>query len=471
MKRLRCGSFAKISAMGVLAAALPLGAAQRPRYGGTLRVEWKGSIASLDPAQPVAGPADEFARQRLFEMIADRLVRLDDAGQPQPSLAVSWQHDAAYKRWELQICPGVKFSDGTPVTSAAVAASLAAANPGWSVAAAGNAVIIESGAPLPDLLFRLALTRNSVVLREPDGGIAGSGPFRLTTWEPGRHAVLAANEEYWQGRPFVDSIDIRMARKARERLIDLELGKSDVVEMPAERARLAALRGLRVSASDPVELLAIVFQAGSPAIQDVRVRQALGLSMDRAALVNFVLQKEGVPAASLLPQWLSGYAFLFSAAPDLAAARQLVAQSSPPPSLELGHDAADPLERLVAERIVVNARDAGISVSLQPAGASGLDAQLVRLPLGSPDPGLALSGLLAELVPFTELGPAILAPADSAGPEGLYTQERAIVDSSLVIPLAHIPQVVGLSQRVRDWMPERFGPWRLADVWLEGESP
>ena len=58
------------------------------------------------------------------------LVRLDAAGAPQPCLAVSWQHDAAAKRWQFNLRPGVKLHDGSPLTAGAVAASLQAALPG-----------------------------------------------------------------------------------------------------------------------------------------------------------------------------------------------------------------------------------------------------------------------------------------------------------------------------------------------------
>ncbi len=61
--------------------------------------------------------------------------------------------------------------------------------------------------------------------------------------------VLAATEDYRLGRPFVDSIEITMGRAARDRILDLELNKTDFAEIPAEDARRAAERGVRVSRS------------------------------------------------------------------------------------------------------------------------------------------------------------------------------------------------------------------------------
>ena len=49
----------------------------------------------------------------------------------------------------------------------------------------------------------------------------------------------------------------------------------------------------------------------------------------------------------------------------------------------------------------------------------------------------------------------------------LYERERNLVDAGYVIPLVYIPESVGLAATVRDWMPSRWGEWRLADVWLD----
>jgi hypothetical protein len=299
-----------------------------------------------------------------------------------------------------------------------------------------------------------------------------AGPFQLTAFEAGKRAVLAADEDYPQGRPFVDSIEITMGRAARERILDLELNKTDFAEIPAEDARRAAERGVRVSRSKPEELLALVFgrrpEPGGDRINK-RVREALALSIDRAAIVNFILQKEGEPAGGLLPQWSSGTAFLFSTAADAVHAKELSAQIVPAPKIVLGYDSGDSLEQAVAERIVVNAREVGIRVTARASRAgldSGLDAELQRWRMISKTPGptLSLFRLMAEgLAKPDPTTPSL------ATPEGIYEAERAIVSSYKVVPLVWLPRVYGLSARVRDWTPPGPGEsWPLADVWLDG---
>jgi peptide/nickel transport system substrate-binding protein len=311
--------------------------------------------------------------------------------------------------------------------------------------------------------------------RNPDGtfaGVAGSGAFHISEWESGKHVTLAANENYRGGRPFMDSIDIQMGRPEKDRLLDLEVGKADFAEIPPEEARRATERGVRVSTSAPEELVALVFVAGRPIAEDAHAREALARSIDRAAIVNFILQKEGEPAGGLLPQWSNGTAFLFSAAQDAAGAKELWSQISGSPKIVLGYDAGDSLDQSIAERIAVNARDAGIALAAEPIPGTApspadFDARLVRMRLTSSHPRDALASLQIALVPGMDAAPL---PA-AASSEQIYERERAIVGSFRVVPLVWLPQVYGLGPRVRDWKAPAAGEgWPFADVWLEQES-
>ena len=312
------------------------------------------------------------------------------------------------------------------------------------------------------------------------GGAATAGAFRIAEWEPGAHLTLAANEEYSGGRPFVDSVDIQMGRGVKDRLLDLELGKTDFIEIPPEQARYASGQGIRVSSSEPDELVAIVFAAGQAAAEDARLREALARAIDRGAMVNFILQKEGEAAGGLLPQWSSGTAFLFPTAADPSGAKELVGQIGGSPRIVLGYDASDSLEESLAERIAVDAREAGIRVApeaLQNARVpSNCDARLVRLRMPSPDPRAALASFLARLAPEIDGNgpngkPETESLAEGASAEQIYDVERGIVNSYRVAPIVWLPEVYGLSTRVRDWKAPAAGQgWPLADVWLEQES-
>jgi hypothetical protein len=170
----------------------------------------------------------------------------------------------------------------------------------------------------------------------------------------------------------------------------------------------------------------------------------------------------------LLPQKISGYAFLFSAKADLKKARQLVSKPAQPPSLALAYDGLDPFARSVAERIAVNAREAGITVNVsgRPLNA---DIRLLRLPIRTPIPDSALSSLFATLRLTDD------APLSDASPiEITYAAENAALSSYWVIPLFHVPEIFGSSPRLKTWMTTgigQFGDWRFDDMWLDMEKP
>jgi ABC-type transport system substrate-binding protein len=301
----------------------------------------------------------------------------------------------------------------------------------------------------------------------PLAGVAGSGAFRIAEWDPGKHLTLEANPSYLGGRAYVDSVDIQMGRTSRERLLDLEVDKADVAEIPPEEARRASEAGVRIAVSQPDQLVALVFVPGHAIPENAR--EALSHSIDRAAIVNFILQKQGEPAGGLLPEWSSGTAFLFPTADSAAAARNLWAQVTGSLRIVLGYDADDSLEQSIAERIAVDAREAGGSLTAvvaKPGSPGNEDARLVRLGMASSNPGDALAGLVAVLGPMAQVDGD--PPPSTAGPQQVYDAERAIVRAYRIVPLVWVPRAYGLSGHVRDWKTPGPGEaWPFADVWLE----
>ncbi|MGH9498122.1 MAG: ABC transporter substrate-binding protein [Terriglobales bacterium] len=431
------------------------GAETRPHYGGTLHVCLQAAPVTLDPAE-----AHWIDARNLFGLIFDRLVTLDDQGQPQPALATAWQAEPGNQRWQFSLRQGVSFSDGAPLTADVVATSLRAANPGWKVFSAGGAVIIERDSPAPELPAELALARNSIVKR--DGGKnSGVGPFVVTQWNPGKKLVVTARDDYWGGRPFLDSIELELGESFREEMVSFDLGKAQVIEVAPEQAGRAAAEGRRIELSSPVELVALVFNREPQSLADSKEREALSLSIDRRLLNSVVLQNGGEPGGGLLPNWMSGYGFLFPVEVNLTRAQQERAEVPETTVWNLGFDANDPVARVLAERIVLNARDAGLRLQLA-TGAS--DVRLVRVPLVSFDAGIALAQLAAALgLPSPKI--------NGNSVDELYAAENALLKSQRVIPLLHLRRAWAVSKTVKNWSEGRDGSWRLADVWLGAERP
>ena len=316
---------------------------------------------------------------------------------------------------------------------------------------------------MPDLLLELA-----------HNGWLGTGAFLVKAFEPSRRATFAANEDYWGGRPFLDAIDVQLGRSLRDQFADLELGKADVVEAgPTDLRRALNGAGFNRSvwSSANMDLIALAFAPGHA--EDARVRETLALSIDRAAMHTVLLQKQGEPTAALLPQWISGYAFAFPSAPDLQRARTL-ADALPPAArtLTLTYDPGMPAARSLAERVAVNARDAGLAVQVSPQNARA-DVRLVEVRLASLEPAQALAGLAASLgLPAPARGTEHATDATSLA--ALYESERKMLAGFRAIPLFQLPILYVAASRVRVYTPPpvtRLGDWRFDNVWLSGTAP
>ena len=283
------------------------------------------------------------------------------------------------------------------------------------------------------------------------GPIANLAPaFRVVTWEGGHRAVLAADDAAPGGRPFADSVEIQFNRGLREQSIDFELAKADIIELgPAELRRQPP--GRKIWTSSPVRVLALVFSAR---VEDARAREALALAVDRNAIRNVLLQRQGEISAALLPQWLSGYAFAFPAAADLPRARSLAAASRP-----WTLNVAEPSLRAIADRIALNARDAGLNVTVTPQ--AGADLRLMEARVTSMEPARSLAALAAAF--------GLPEPARAESADALYRAEAALLETYRVIPLVHLPDVYAVSARVKGGVGiTPLGEWRFGELWIDG---
>ncbi len=487
--------FAGIStALLFLLAAAATSATKRPRYGGTLRVEMFATTVSLDPREWKSGSLSAREDEKLAALVYDRLVTLDDYGRFQPALAIEWSHDAAAKNWQFKLRPGVMFSDGSLLTSTDVVTSLQSVLPaGLQLTATDTAIAFHSAHPIPDLLEQLASGRHFVFRTLPDDTLLGTGPFYVAEISPAApyeanplatkpaRLKFRANEQSWAGRPFLDAIEVTLGEPPLRQLFDLQVSKADIVEVAPDLVRKARQDNLRVWSSAPKTLLALRFDEAQPASADDHLREALALSMDRDTMANVLLQKQAEPAPALLPEWLSGYAFLFESPMNLERAKELRAslpanEAGGTEPLRLRVDAVGDLMKLLAERVAVNARQANLSVQVvthstpasggaapvSPANSS-IGLHLFAWHFDSLSPRAELEAMVTQL----HLEPPPETSQPLADPEQRYTAERRILEDRRVLPLVLLPEYVGIASPVRNWMPARWGEWRLADVWLD----
>lgn len=430
----------------VLMLAAAAGARTRPHYGGSVRVESNGSANSV----------------ALAEMVTETLSSVDALGRIQPLLAERWEAQNGGRRWQFWVRVGVRFHDGSILSAADVAQALnfKQGAPWRTVRANGPSVIVECDEPQPLLPALVSLPQYAISKTDGSGLLIGTGPFRMSG-APGNTTRLSAFDDYWQGRPYVDAVELNGGRGLRDQWMDLTVARADVVEVPAEQIRHAQQERMRTLISRDMELIALVSSANSQSLQDTRMRQAISVAIDRTSLLNFIFQKQGEVASAILPDWMTGYDFLFAGAQNLGLARDLRGQARQNGTITIAYDPADGIQQLLAERVALNARDAGIA--MQPIARTAnaqADLNLARVTVASPNPGVALWQIASTVVA------AKAAPGDS-DPEVLFREERDLVNSYRLIPLLYVPRAFAASQRVHNWTVEANGAPAFIQIWAE----
>src|ERR1700733_8123400 len=287
--------------------ALLAGSASAQKQGGSITVGLELDIPGFDPLKVgVFDTAAETAAAALF----DTLIFLDDKGQPQPKLALSWAHSDDYKTWTFKLRPNVKFTDGTPFNAAAVKENFDRQKDPANKCRCAFYIAYIHDVQAPDELtvvynlndpavnlpaiFTIQSTNN--VMQSPTAwktkgddynrNPVGTGPYIVKSWTAGDRLVLEKNPDYWnKGPPYLDRIVLKPLPDAQSRFASLQSGEADIVwddEADADNIQKAQ--------KDPK--LTVHAYAGSGAavnaintkeapLDDVRVRQALVMAIDR----------------------------------------------------------------------------------------------------------------------------------------------------------------------------------------------
>lgn len=352
-----------------------------------LRLSQRNEPATLDP-QLATLPDEYFTARALFEGLT---TPNPDGGDPRPGVAERWESSADHLVWTFHLRADAKWSNGDPVTAQdfiwsfrrMLTPSLGATKAplffavrnarayleggtsdfsavGFSAPDARTLVVtLEHPAPyLPHLaatgawlpLHPATVERHGVGRdsrwSEP-GNLIGNGPYTLDTWARAQAITLRKNERYWD-RQAVHVPTVRLVifdnNDAEERAF--RAGQIDVT-MTVPAARLAHYQKTEPSLlrrQELFEVRCLSLNLRHKPLGDVRVRTALELAIDKAALTDQVL-KGGQTAASSLLNWQLDDSLIsprgqVSAEPPLAQARRLLAEAGYPegrgfPRLEL----------------------------------------------------------------------------------------------------------------------------------------
>ncbi len=359
---------------------------------------------SLDPAFSTDVPSGE-----VIATLFDNLTLFDADGRLVPGLAARWEADTSGAVYTFHLRRDAAFHDGRPISAATVAASfrrvLSLASKGsrtWTLTpirgaaafAAGEADSIE-GLAVPDdstivitleeplnVFPKLLAMPASAIVPESVGPDfserpVGSGPWRLVEWSHDDFLLLAANEQYWGGRPASDTLRIRIIPEPLTQAAEFEFGQLAVVEVPfSETARWEREHGAELQRRPALRALYVAINTRRGPLQDVRVRRALNMSVDAGTMMRTIMAGRGVRAAGAIPPGLEGYDSARAPYPyDPAAARALLAEAGYPDgiTLKLWRTQRAELAR-IAQSIQQSLSQAGVTVEIVERDASSARA-------------------------------------------------------------------------------------------------
>jgi len=317
-----------IALAGVLAA--PLAAVQAQSQSDQTVVLLRDIDADrYDPQRTTARAGGDI----LF-MVGDTLVGLDyDMKTPVPGLAKSWTVSEDGLTYTFKLHDHVKFCSGKALTAHDVVASYQRwldpdtkglvrwrAGPVAAITAADDhTVVYRLREPYSELLMQMANYMHTIInidqareLGQDFGvrGFDGTGPYCLQSWTLRNEVVLTRHAGYDWGppiyanpRPKVERIVWKIVPEDSTRVTALQSGQADAAYyLPHwSIAELRANPRLSVSRADPYYWSAFIgFKIDKPIVSDARVRHALNLAIDRAALADMLTFGQTTPAASML---------------------------------------------------------------------------------------------------------------------------------------------------------------------------
>jgi peptide/nickel transport system substrate-binding protein len=309
--------------------------------------DWQATL-SIDPVSLV-GNSDLLHAMATYEP----LVVFDNDFQVSPWLASSWSVSEDGLEWTFELREGVTFHDGKELTAEDVVYTYqrlidpATTSPGAAeldfleqdsiTAKSPREVSFRTSEPISELPLLLATKYALIVpkgaerdqlMRESNG----TGPFVIRDFQPDApRTTLQRNENYWQqGRPLASCIELSGIPDAVTRATAIKSGAADIL-VAADATTLPLLQqepGIELLEATGALLMTMVMMVDQEPFDDVRVRRALKLVVDRETMVQVVTLGFGVAGNDNPVPPTSPFAISADPIPqDIEKARALLAEA------------------------------------------------------------------------------------------------------------------------------------------------
>ena len=337
-----CNFFVRTAQVSALLAAFSIAShaqAAGAKKGGTLVFGRGADSVGLDPANRTDGESLNVT-DHIFDSL---LVFKPGTTEVIPSLAEKWEVSKDNKSFTFNLRKGVKFHDGEPMNADSVIFSFmrqkdpkhpahASAAPYAYFTDLGldtlitaitkiddHTVKFELSKPYAPFLSCLAMQSFAIVspkaltklMKDFAFNPVGTGPFKMTKWEKNQKIVLTANDDYWGGRPSLDTVVFRSIPDNSTRLMEMMAGKIHVMDNPnpddisvlekklGNKVKIAKQPGFNIGY--------LAMNQEKKPFDDVRVRRAINHAINKKGIIDAVYAGYAEPAKNPMPPTMWGY--------------------------------------------------------------------------------------------------------------------------------------------------------------------
>lgn len=459
---------------------------------------------SFDGWNPDSAAA--YATYQTLDNVLEPLLKSNPDGHTiDAGIATKWTYDDAAKTWTFSLRPGVKFTDGTPLTPADVifSAGIWAKGKNYgslygdigSVTSPDAHTVVFHMTDANTILPVLMTWSSSAIFPKDFGGRSedaywqkpiGAGAYAVDSWSTGGQTVLTANTHYYE-KVGVSRVVIDTVTDSNQGAAMIQSGQADISQYLTPQD--ASIYGSTLKALPSSQIEHLSFNTTHAPLGDIHVRKAIAYAVDYAAIVKGAFKGYGTPAKGIIPSGLANWAApdVPGYAHDLEKAKAELAQAATKPtSLEIVYDASNQSDNDVAQILKQNLAPLGIQLKLSPLEtgafldrAYGLTADLTLWSYGAVSPDVVdplawisgtswlFSGVKTDRV--TEQFHAYASAPTAADKEAVIRQVQD--DGNTELPAAALAQfqvLYAVAPRVHGFAPTPWGMYHWSDITLGG---
>jgi peptide/nickel transport system substrate-binding protein len=312
----------------VVVAAIGLSTAAAPK----ILVYAKGADPrGLDPVY-----VDDGESAKIIVNIYDTLVKYKRGGTDiEPCLATSWTKSPDGLAWTFNLRKGIKFHDGTPFNAAAVKFSVDRQLPplvkdsmpyaSFTFGPVKKVEVVNDytvrfilNRPYAPFLANLAMCLAAPIVSptavkkygEDDFSQhpVGTGAFKFEKWDKDQQIVLIKNNDYWGQKAKVDKVVYVTTKENSVRASQLITGAADIIDgIDPNDVKTLESNGMHVIKNPGMNINYMYFFCHKKPFNDVRVRRAISMAINRQELVKYLYQGYAQVANGPLPSFIPGY--------------------------------------------------------------------------------------------------------------------------------------------------------------------